>query len=206
MWPVSSRRSPRPRQSSSHRRTSASCCSDASRSLPCTPCVCSCRGRLDQHGDHRSACATSLVACFSQCAAAGCGSNGTSSRFKSSLPGRSRPNSMCRRVWVSFPYLYHILFPIQFLLSARSSAVRVLSLSLDVYCEATRVWSWCLRNRASTWGMAGFDLLFAVMPLMCFLSCCLRTLPFGRTACGLCVSLELHHRRRCAEGPRRLFA
>ena len=31
-----------------------------------------------------------------------------------------------------------------------------------------------LVNRASTWGMAGFDELFAAMPMMCFLCGCLR--------------------------------
>ena len=35
--------------------------------------------------------------------------------------------------------------------------------------------SGCLQNRASTWEMAaGVDVLFAVMPLMCFLSGCLQ--------------------------------
>ena len=34
--------------------------------------------------------------------------------------------------------------------------------------------SGCLQNRASAWGMAGFDLVFAAMPLMCFLSGCLQ--------------------------------
>ena len=32
----------------------------------------------------------------------------------------------------------------------------------------------CLRNRVSTWGMAGFNVLFAAMPLICFLCWCLR--------------------------------
>ena len=61
-----------------------------------------------------------------------CTEMNTSSRFKSSLPGRSRPNCMRRRVWASFVYLYHILFPIQSLLFARSSTVRGLPLSLDI--------------------------------------------------------------------------
>ena len=29
--------------------------------------------------------------------------------------------------------------------------------------------SGCLQNRASAWGMAGLDLVFAAMPLTCFL-------------------------------------
>ena len=34
--------------------------------------------------------------------------------------------------------------------------------------------SGCLQNRASAWGMVGFDLVCAAMPLMCFLSGCLQ--------------------------------
>ena len=91
----------------------------------------------------------------------------------SSLPGRSRPNPMCRRVWPFFKYLYHMLFPIPSLVSARCSTVRGLSLSLGMFCDATCVSSWCLRNPASTRGMAGVDLLIATMPL-CFSNWCLQ--------------------------------
>ena len=59
MRPVPSQRSLHPLPLSCRRRTSACCCSGAS---PCAPRTCSCHGRLDQLGDHRSACATS--SCF----------------------------------------------------------------------------------------------------------------------------------------------
>ena len=55
------------------------------------------------------------------------------------------------------------------------SLVCGLSLILDMLsCEATCVSSWLFRNPVSTKETAGFVALLAAMPLMCFLSGCLR--------------------------------
>ena len=95
----------------------------------------------------------------------------TSSRFKSSLPVRSRPNPMRRRVWASFQHFYHTLLRIQSLVSASWGDVNLVLVGetetrLDgqwlvwACCDATDV---CLvhalGSRASPWGLAGFDVI-----------------------------------------------
>ena len=54
--------------------------------------------------------------------------------FRSSLPGRGRPNPISNVLqgFGCFQYPYHMLFPIQSVVSSRTSAARSLSLSLDM--------------------------------------------------------------------------